>query len=91
MKEFEGRLITSDPDLNFRDIAAEMYRVYVYPDGSEVKIVNPIAVAVKAPPAGIVGGGSHRVLDVQGVSNYIPAGWIHLYWTNHEKYPYYQF
>ena len=24
--------------------------------------------------------GGHRIFDVEGVSHYVPAGWIHLKW-----------
>lgn len=60
-------------DLHFKDISEEQYRVYVFPD-MEIKIENPLYLNVSA-------SGGHRVFDSQGRSNYIPAGWRHLYWV----------
>jgi hypothetical protein len=34
--EFNGMIFTENPNLEFRDISNEMWRTYVYPDGSEV-------------------------------------------------------
>ncbi len=68
------------PVLEFKDLSDEQYREYVFPNGSVVRINNPKGLNVKAPPAGTIGGGSHRVLDEAGLSHYIPAGWVHLSW-----------
>jgi len=79
--------ISMDPDLVFHDISKEMWRAYVYPspDGDgvvEIKIDNPVAVAMKAPSETFARGGRHRILDADGVSHYIPQGWVDMKWKN---------
>ena len=56
----------------FVDISSEMYREYVYQNGTVV-IEGPQWLSVS-------NSGGHRILDNQGVSHYIPPGWIHLFW-----------
>jgi hypothetical protein len=82
--------ITDNPELEFKDISSEMYREYIYPDGSKVMIENPVAVAVK-PTHRPFGGGGHRIVDKEGKGHYIPPGWIHLYWDNKPGLPRIQF
>lgn len=83
---FDPRKYTSNPELRFRDIRNEEYRVYVFPPtfeggpNNEYRINQPEAVSTKAPPRTWVGGGSHRVVDKNGKSFYVPAGWIGMYW-----------
>ena len=52
----------------------ETFRTYVFPGKEEVTINEPQFL--------IVSDNGHRVYDAQGVSHYIPYGWIHLYWEN---------
>ena len=52
----------------------EFYRVYIFPGKEKVTIQKPQSL--------IVSDNGHRVVDDQGVSHYIPYGWIHLYWKN---------
>lgn len=59
--------------LEFADIASEVYRVYVFPGGNEVRINTPTHLHVSK-------SGGHRIFDEKGISHYIPSGWIHLYW-----------
>lgn len=63
----------NDSGLEFKDISDELMRVYAFPD-MEVRILNPLMLNVSA-------SGGHRVFDAQGNSNYIPAGWRHLWWV----------
>lgn len=57
--------------LMFTDISSEQYREYTFPAGS-IRIDNPLQLNVSK--------NGHRVFDEQGVSHYIPQGWIHLKW-----------
>lgn len=63
----------------FTDISTEEYRSYTFPGGDTVTIKNPLKLAVSA--------GGHRVFDGQGMSHYIPKGWIHLKWKAKEGMP----
>jgi hypothetical protein len=80
-----SKQFTDNPELQFRDISAEYWRAYYFPDGSFVTIDDPVALSLNcegAYPAW--GGGSHRVIDNLGVAHYIPRGWIELKWQNRE-------
>lgn len=61
-------------DLEFEDISSERYREYRFPGGDVVRIETPLRLNVSE-------SGGHRIFDVDGVSHYIPAGWIHLSWV----------
>lgn len=69
------RPFTNNPDILFNDISLEIYREYVWPNGSLVRIEAPQGLAVSA-------SGGHRVVDGKGISHYVPSGWIHLRWEN---------
>lgn len=58
----------------------ELYRCYIFPDGSEVRIEEPIKVGLKKKHRDW-GGNGHRLIDSRGVCHYVPPGWIHLYWV----------
>lgn len=60
-------------EIDWKDISSEKRRTYVFPGGDEVAIILPSKLNVSA-------SGGHRILDVGGISHYIPSGWIHLYW-----------
>ena len=66
----------------FNSLESEQYRVYVFKD-KEIRIDNPLQINVS--PTG------HRIFDAQGISHYIPKGWIHLYWEVHENEPHFDF
>lgn len=53
----------------------EHFRVYVFPNGEEIKINNPEYL--------IVSDNGHRIRTGE-FSHYIPYGWIHLYWKSKE-------
>lgn len=59
-------------ELKFKDISTEDFREYEYPDMT-IRIENPRELNVSK-------SGGHRVLDAEGISHYIPAGWRHLRW-----------
>jgi len=74
MKQTEKSLIIWGKKV---DISKENYRVYVFPEGDEIRINTPEYL--------IVSDNGHRIADSQGISHYIPYGWIHLYWENVDK------
>lgn len=81
METFTFETFRNATDLKFTQIESEAYRTYVFPD-REVTIVNPIALNVSK-------SGGHRVFDAQGVSHYVPSGWIHLHWKARSEKPHF--
>jgi len=83
---FDAEKYTTNPDLDFKDIRNEEYRTYIFPPTFEggphntITVNQPEAVSFKAPSRTWVGGGSHRVVDKNGKSFYIPSGWIGMEW-----------
>lgn len=77
-------IVTNNPSLKFNSLESEKFRVYQFRDGFEVRIVSPKVLNVSK-------GGGHRVLDAEGVSHYIPSGWVHLYWIVKEGQPAFDF
>ena len=73
-------MLCSDPNRNFHDISSEEFRTYNFPNGEIVMIMRPQYLNVSA-------SGGHRVLDAEGFSHYIPAGWIHVLWRARPGYP----
>lgn len=67
-------------DLEFKDISSESYREYRFPGGDIVRIETPLKLNVSA-------SGGHRIFDAEGVSHYVPAGWIHLSWVAKDGQP----
>jgi len=65
---------TNATDLEFSDISSEQWREYSFLGGNTVRIDAPLRLNVSA-------SGGHRLFDAEGVSHYIPAGWIHLKWV----------
>lgn len=70
----------STAGLQFMDISSEAYRVYVYPDGTEVTIYEPVLLHVSA-------SGGHRLYDLSNTSHYVEPGFVHIYWTPREGEP----
>lgn len=67
-------------DLAFSDISSEEYRTYQWESGFKITIQQPQKLNVSA-------SGGHRVFDAFGVSHYIPAGWVHLWWAAKDGQP----
>jgi hypothetical protein len=65
--------VTKEPEMEFKDLTDELYRVYEFPNGTTVQISQPTKLNVSE-------SGGHRVLDANGISHYVPTGWNHLYW-----------
>ena len=57
----------------FIDISFEMFREYVYPNGAKIRIDNPLRLS-------IANNNAHRLFDLNGLSYYIPQGWISIVW-----------
>ncbi len=71
------------PSLPFRNLSDEQYRVYDFGD-HQVRLVKPMKLNVSE-------SGGHRVFTADGVSHYIPSGWVHLYWVVKEGCPHFAF
>ncbi len=79
MAEIELRNETS---AEFVDISSEKSRTYWFP-GNE-------AVVVKAPQfLNVSRAGGHRLLAANGVSYYVPHGWIALSWEAKDGEPHF--
>ncbi len=63
----------NESDLEFSDISSEAWREYEFGSGAKVRIDSPTQLNVSE-------SGGHRIFDSEGVSHYVPAGWIHLKW-----------
>ena len=64
-------------DLIWLDISDELYRVYVYKDGSRYRVDGGIKLNVKKDPA----GDKHRIIrDTNPGSIYVAAGWVAIEW-----------
>lgn len=59
--------------LEFSDISTEISRQYQFPGDEFVTVNNPVALNVSD-------SGGHRLLDEDGLSHYIPSGWIRITW-----------
>lgn len=69
----------NNTELEFKDISSEIWREYVFADGSVVHIDKPTHLHA--------GDNGHRVFDADGVSHYIPNKWIHLKWKTPDEAP----
>jgi len=89
-EDFDPTKYSSNPDLHFKDIRMEKYRIYFFPPPlpglplTELFILEPEAVSFKTPERTWVGGGSHRVVTKEGLSIYVPSGWIGMEWGKDE-------
>ena len=65
-------------DLEWKNIDHEVYRSYVFPNGSRITIAFPNKLNVSK-------SGGHRILDINNRAHYIPTGWIHLFWETNDN------
>ena len=72
-KQADGYGFVNHSNLDFSDISSEEYRVYEFETGRSILINHPLRLNVSP-------SGGHRLYDSDGVSHYIPKGWIHLKW-----------
>ena len=69
----------------FEDISSESYRKYYF--GTKNPFKNFDVITIKAPQYLYVSPSGHRVLDGDGVSHYIPSGFLHIEWKAKEGKP----
>ena len=70
----ESPAFNNATDLEFTDISSELWREYQFLGGDTVRIEAPLKLNVSD-------SGGHRIFDAEGMSHYIPAGWVHLKWV----------
>jgi hypothetical protein len=73
------RAFKNESGLDFQDISSEEWREYVFDNGTSLRIDNPLKLHA--------GENGHRIYDSEGISHYIPLGWIHLKWKAKEGRP----
>ncbi len=71
----------NESGLDFRDISSEQWREYTFGEGQTVRIDKPLQLYVS--------DNGHRILDAEGVSHYVPLGWIHLKWQAKDGKPHF--
>lgn len=72
----------NESGLTFSDISSEKYRSYEFSNGKIIRIDEPLKLNVSP-------SGGHRVFDSEGVSHYIPKGWVHLQWKAKDGSPHF--
>ncbi|SDD55313.1 hypothetical protein SAMN05192552_103016 [Natrinema hispanicum] len=73
----------NETDLDFTDISSEKYREYTFPNGSVIRIDNPLLLHVRE------GSGSHRLFDSQGRSHRISPNFLKITWEVKEGEPHF--
>lgn len=81
MTEYTFKTFRNDSNLKFVDISSEAWREYKRSD-AVIRVDQPVALHVSK-------SGGHRVFDAEGVSHYIPSGWIHLRWKVKDDMPHF--
>lgn len=81
MTEYTFETFRNDTNYNFIDISSEQWRQYERPNAT-VRIDKPLALHTSK-------SGGHRVFDANGISHYIPSGWVHLSWEVKEGAPHF--
>lgn len=72
----------NESGLDFTDISSESVRRYHYKGGEVIEIAGPLMLNVSR-------SGGHRIFDENGVSSYIPKGWIRLSWVSKNGKPHF--
>ena len=75
--------LINEGSYTFFEVDTEEYRIYKWGNGSSVRIESPAYVSVNP------NNGGHRILDMDGMSHYIPTGWIQLSWKSKEGAPHF--
>lgn len=63
------------------DISVEQFREYVYPDGSKLRITGPKDLY-------IMPNGSHRVVDMGGITHRPTPGYLGISWKQSDGRPF---
>ena len=78
MKQTNKSLIAWAERVDIRGL--EEFRTYRFAEGEFIH-----EVTIKKPVCLIVSNNGHRLLDEEGISHYVPYGWIELFWKNVES------
>ena len=73
--------LNNKSDYKFVDISSESYRIYTFDSQKIFKIDKPMWLAISKS--------GHRVLNNDGISYYIPFGWIALEWKSYQDEPHF--
>jgi hypothetical protein len=73
--------LRNDSPNKFVDISTEMFREYNFGQKGFVRVDRPQWLSA--------GPNGHRVLDIEGISHYIPSGWIHIKWQANGNLPHF--
>ena len=76
----ESAAFNNATGLEFTDISMELWREYRFLGGETIRVDRPLRLNVSE-------SGGHRIFDAEGISHYIPTGWIHLQWAVKEGAP----
>jgi hypothetical protein len=68
--------------LEFIDMSSEESRSYDFGERGNITINNPALLNVST-------SGGHRIFDGDGISHYVPSGWIQLSWVAKEGKPHF--
>lgn len=63
----------NESKLEFTDISYELYRIYEFSNGKTIHIMQPLKLSISK-------SGGHRIFDGDGISHYIPQGWVRVSW-----------
>jgi hypothetical protein len=74
--------LLNETDLQFVDISSETTRTYWFPGNESITIPAPQFLNVSR-------SGGHRLLTANGVSFYVPKGWIALSWEAKDGAPHF--
>jgi methylase of polypeptide subunit release factors len=76
-------------NLEFKDISSEEFRTYFFP--CETKDVDTYDVTIANPLYIHASESGHRIFDAEGLSHFIPKGWILLTWKAKPGKPHFEF
>lgn len=62
-------------------VLSMQWREYTFDEGQSVRIDKPLKLYIS--------DNGHRILDADGVSHYVPLGWIHLKWQAKDGQPHF--
>ncbi len=89
MAEIELR---NETELKFTDISSEEFRTYTFGNSLAKggRISDEYATTTIHGPQHLnVSRGGHRILDKDGISHYVPKGWLHLSWKAKDGEPHF--
>lgn len=78
--------------VTFTDISVELFRSYQFPEkkAKNGTLSAPTIIRIDNPKwLYVAPSGSHRIIDAQQFSHYVPCGWLHLWWKVKAGTPYF--